>query len=305
MKLSVIIPTKGRKQILATTVAAAVQSTEHLNAEIIVVNDSKTDLPELPSPNTVKVLNNPKAGVASARNFGFRHAAGDLILFLDNDIIISRKSVDHICKLHDSHPHACFNLNWEYPADTLKNISLHPFTRFLKNFNMISFKGWYNDPGWKDDQLFASRSVASFHLSISRNDFEKSGGYNEAFPLAGFEDYDFPVRLKKAGVEFYIDSRVTVYHNEIDRLDLDNWLNNEQRRALTRKKAVNLGYDELALEYPLWKRIPLTLITNNETFLMRILNVLPNSKITDPLYFRLLTSIQASRIYKGYSSLSA
>ena len=305
MKLSVIIPTKGRRQILAATVSAAIQSTQHLDAEIIIVNDLRSERVEVPEAGNVRTFDNPKAGVAAARNFGFRNSTGELILFLDNDIIISRESVDHICRLHDRYAHACFNLNWEYSAETLRKISTHPFTRFLKSFQMISFKGWYNDPSWQDNQLFKSKSIASFHLSISRDDYEKSGGYNEAFPFAGFEDYDFPVRLKKAGIGFYIDSRLTVCHNEIDRLDLENWLNHQQNRALTRRKAVTLGYSELAIEYRLWKRVILKFINTNERFLKAILRTLPNSPLADPLYFKMLSALQASRIYKGYTLADA
>ena len=301
MKLSVIIPTKGRHQIMATTLASVIESTRHLDAEIIIVNDSKSEQVQVPHAANIRIFDNPKTGVAAARNFGFRNSTGELILFLDNDIIICRESVDHICKLHDRHPHACFNLNWEYSDETLRKISSHPFTRFLSSFQMTSFKGWYNDPSWRDNQLFESKSIASFHLSISRDDFERSGGYNEAFPMAGFEDYDFPIRLKKAGVAFYIDSRLAVCHNEIDRLDLENWLTHQQNRALTRRKAVTIGYAELALEYRFWKKLMLKFIITNERLLKHLLRALPNSTLTDPLYFKMLSAIQASRIYKGYT----
>ena len=300
MRLSVIIPTKGRKQIFDATLAAAVRSIQHIDAEILVINDETNEIPEIPAASNVHLFNNPKSGVAAARNFGFKNSTGEVILFLDNDIIISKESVDHILKLHAEHSHACFNLNWEYPADALEKISSQPFTRFLKTFQMISFKGWYGDSSWRDNELFASKSIASFHLSIQRSDFEKTGGYNEEFPFAGFEDYDFPVRLRRAAVDFYIDSRMTVCHNEIDRLDLENWLNNQQRRAFTRRKAVSLGYDELAIEYGLFKRFLLRLIMKNEYVLKKMLKALPNTTIADALYFRMLAALQASRIYSGY-----
>lgn len=237
MKLSIIMPTKDRKQIFDSTLSAAINATRHLDAEIIVVNDSRTEHVEIPEVTHVRLVQNPKAGVASARNYGVKMSVGELILFLDNDIIISKGSIDHVLSLHFDQAPACFNLNWEYPEETLKKILSNPFTRFLNAFQMISFKGWYNDASWRDNELFPSKSVASFHLSILRRDFEKTGGYNEDFQLAGFEDYDFPVRLKKAGIQFFIDARVTVCHNETDKLDLDNWLTNQQNRAYTRKRA--------------------------------------------------------------------
>jgi hypothetical protein len=32
---------------------------------------------------------------------------------------------------------------------------------------------------------------------------------------------------------------------------------------------------------------------------------LPNSRLTDPLYFKMLSALQASRIYKGYTLADA
>ena len=165
MKLSVIIPTKDRKEILRTTLSAAIQATAHLDSEIVIVNDSKTGTPDNPNVKNVILLNNPKTGVAAARNFGFENTTGELILFLDNDIIISKDSVNHILNFHKSNPAACLNLNWEYTTETLGKMSSLPFTRFLKTIEMTSFKGWYNDPSWKEDQLFIFETILSMIIS--------------------------------------------------------------------------------------------------------------------------------------------
>lgn len=119
-------------------------------------------------------------------------------------------------------------------------------------------------------------SVASFHLSISRSYFDLTGGYNEQFPYAGFEDYDFPPKLKKAGLQFYIDSRVVVNHNEADRLNLENWLANQHRRAATRKVAVNLGYRELKLEYGWMKGLVLATVCYLHPVISFVLKSFPN-----------------------------
>lgn len=301
MKLSVIIPTKERKQIFASTLSAALHATRHIDAEIIIINDSDNDLMPTPGATNVRVLKNPKRGVAAARNFGFKNSSGELLLFLDNDIVISKESVDCTLQFHRDNPHACLNPNWEYSPDTLAKMSSVILARFLTNFGMISFKGWYNDPSWKDNQLFSSRSIASFHLSISRYDFFESGGYNEEFPFAGFEDYDFPLRLKRRGIKFFIDSRITVYHNEVDRLELDNWLASQENRACSRRRAVALGYRELALEYHFLKRLMLEAVIRHESHIKSVLTRMPNSSVADRLSFKMLSILQASRIYKGYT----
>ncbi|MEO7989466.1 MAG: glycosyltransferase [Chryseolinea sp.] len=304
MQLSIIIPTKERDDIFNKTLNAAANAIRHLHAEIIVVNDSRISTPIIPEgAKNIKLINNPKAGVASARNAGVKNSSGDLLLFLDNDIVISKDSIDHIIALHSQHEMGCFNVDWRYPLVLQDLLTKSNFGRFALTHGMTSFKGWYNDSSWQDNTLFTSSSVASFHLSISRKNFNRTGGYDEQFPHAGFEDYDFPTKLKKAGLAFYIDSRVVVDHNESDRLGLDNWLNNQERRAATRKVAVNLGYKELQLRYGFAKRFLLSSINFFYPLLHTFLKICPNHNFFDPLYFKWVSSIQAARIYKGYTSI--
>lgn len=248
------------------------------------------------------MIDNPGKGVAAARNAGVRATTGKLLLFLDDDIQISRGSIDHVLNIHRQMDNVCLNPNWEYPPELMQKLRATQFGRFMIASGMVSFKEWYHDPSWRDDTMFASKSVASFHLSIKRSDFEKTNGYNESFPHAGFEDYDFPVALKKAGLAFFIDSRVTVYHNEADRIDTDSWLASQERRAATRKVAVGLGYNELSLDYPFLKRMTFAMMHVAKPVIMATMLGLPNRKLFDPLFFRLVSGLQAYRIYRGYSS---
>lgn len=304
MELSIIIPTKDRGDIFNQTLRCAVEAIEHLKAEIIVVNDSKISKPHIPSNYTnVNLINNLKSGVASARNIGAKKSQGELLLFLDDDIMISRSSTENILLLHKQITNACINPNWEHPTELQNQLNKSAFGRFIKEHEMNSFRGWYNRPIWEDNTLFKSMSVASFHLSLFRKDFENSGGYNELFPHAGFEDYDFPLRLKKSGLTCYIDSRITVYHNESDTLKVDTWLNAQERRAITRKAAVNLGYKELEIKYTTIKKILLTSSSFFSPFILTIAKTLPNTKFLDSIYFKLISAIEAIKIYRGYKSL--
>lgn len=303
MKLSIIIPTKDRGDIFLQTLQHAVESIKHLDAEVLIVNDSKTTKINLPAKNNVRILDNPKTGVAAARNFGVKESSGELLLFLDDDILISKKSIDHVLMLHDQIQDACFNLNWNYPPALNASLEKSQFGRFMKAHQLTYFKGWYNDITWKDEALFKSKSVASFHLSILRKDFQKTKGYNEQFPHAGFEDYDFPLQLARAGISFYIDSRVTVHHNEADRSNLQNWLNSQQRRAATRKVAVGIGYTELQLEFGSIKKVLLKTINLLHDGILVLLAITPNYKPLDFIYFRLVAALQAGKIFKGYTSI--
>lgn len=302
MELSIIIPTKDRGEVFYHTLTCAIESTLHMDAEIIVVNDSRKTQLTIPNNQRVRLIINPKSGVAAARNIGVKNSTGELLLFLDDDIVISKDSIDHMVKLHQEKENACFNVNWEYPMALQERLQRLQFGRFLKTHGFTSFKGWYDDPSWVDNALFPSRSIASFHLSIKRTDFDKTDGYNEQFPHAGFEDYDFPLQLKKAGIAFFIDTTIKVYHNEADRLNLENWLNSQERRAATRKVAVELGYAELTIDYGFIKSGVLRIVNFLYMPLMGLLKSIPNRALLDSIYFKIVAVLQAGKIFKGYTT---
>lgn len=298
MQVSIIIPTKDRVAVFEKTLEAAVQATAHLQCQIIVVNDSKESIPDV--PKSVLLISNPGRGVAAARNAGAKLAAAPLLLFLDNDILISKESMDHTLATHQQLTNACVNPDWVYPQALQKQLSKTSFGRFLKANKMTTFEGWYGK-AWKMNQLFQSESVASFHLSILKNDFERVGGYTENFPHAGFEDYDFPKRLKTAGLNFYIDSRIQVLHNEEDRMDVDNWLNNQQRRAETRRVAVAMGYTELIITYAPWKVMILQFVNRTWAFWRAGLGLVAWGTLVDAFYRKYISLLVAARIFKGYN----
>jgi glycosyltransferase involved in cell wall biosynthesis len=302
MQVSIIIPTKDRGEVFSETLRCAVAAVEGIDGEIIVVNDSKSSKPTISSAyKNVTLINNEKSGVASARNIGVKKSSGELLLFLDDDIVISKNSLMHVLQLHKQMENICLNVNWEYPIEAQMMMEQTQFGRFMKAHQLTSFKGWYAHPSWIDNSLFQSTSVASFHLTITRSNFNKTSGYNEQFPHAGFEDYDFPLQLKKAGLTFYIDSRITVFHNEADRLKITNWMDSQERRAHTRGVAVRMGYRELELRYGLLKKMTFGFIAFGFGWLLNFLSIIPNKRNYDPLYFKIVGLMQAVRIYKGYT----
>jgi len=301
MKLSVIIPTRDRGAVFDQTLGCAVDAIKHLDAEIIAVNDSTIASPSLPvATSGIRLMQNNGRGVAAARNLGAKEATGEMLLFLDDDVLITRASLAHTLTVHSQHPGIALNPDWTYPPEQIKSLHRTAFGRFLLARNLTTFKGWYSHPGWQENALFESASVASFHLSVLRADFIKSGGYDEKFPFAGFEDYDFPLRLKDAGVKFRIDTRIAVYHNEADRLILPAWLDSQERRSVTRAVAVHRGYRHLAIQYSASKKLLLTMLLGVYRVALGVLQNIPNVGWLDRLAFAGIGYLQAAKIYRGY-----
>ncbi|QHT70549.1 glycosyltransferase [Rhodocytophaga rosea] len=302
MELSIIIPTKDRGGILQKTLEHAYHAIQTHQAEIIVVNDSKTTYVEVDPlfQDKIKVINNSKSGVASARNLGASQAQAELLLFLDDDMLISAGNIQTTLQLHQQYKNCCINLNWIYPPSLTERLTDTKFGRYLIHYGFTSLKGWNRGEHWDQTQLFAANGITSQYLSIEKTVFYTAGAYNENFPHAGFEDYEFAQRLRKAGVTFYIYPLSMVFHNEEDRLLVKAWLQRKKRGGETRQVAVKMGFKHLQIHYSRWKYILLSLLSGINGILHGMLTLIPNKTYLDFLYFRIVNILLAIAIFDGY-----
>lgn len=304
MQASIIIPTKNREEILLNSLKAAVKAIETVDAEIIIVNDGDREI-QLPEEgrSKIRVILNPKQGVASARNLGARNASSELLIFMDDDMLVNERAVKKVIELAGLHPDGTINISWEYPPGLLEEIRKNKFGRYLEHYGFTTLKGWNTGQPWDDHELFENPGLTSQFLAIPKTTFNSVSGYNETFPHAGFEDYDFSKRLRNKGVHLYVWPKDAIYHNEADRLDLRKWLDRKQRGGETRKHAVLQGNKELELHYNGIKKIILQVLALTENIWIGFLELLPNKKMLDGLYGKLVNILLATAIFKGYTKI--
>jgi glycosyltransferase involved in cell wall biosynthesis len=89
--VSIIIPTHNRRASAARALQAlSVQCCPGIAVEVILVADGCTDdtasVAAVEWPVFVRVLEQPRAGAAAARNRGAAAAAGHLLIFVDDDV---------------------------------------------------------------------------------------------------------------------------------------------------------------------------------------------------------------------------
>lgn len=305
VEISFIIPTYNRTK-QANDCIKAILSSNLINIEIIVINDYKLNDFILEDDNLnhlVRVYNNPKKGVASARNLGAKKSSSPLLIFVDDDIIVNDKSIKEGIIFLNNTVNSTYNANWVYPPQTVEEMKKKSFGRYLEHYGYSSLEGWYNDPKtWKKNSLINAPFVTSQFWAIKKQDFETIGGYNEIFPHAGFEDYDISIRMQKMGYTNFIDTSVCVYHNEFDRLIPVNWLERKRRGAETRVVAIELGYKDLEIRYSFIKKIILLASKIFRFILLFIINRFPNIRGFDFVYFKLMNILLATYIYIGYTT---
>jgi GT2 family glycosyltransferase len=149
--------------------------------EVIVVDDGSTEpgtlrkLDQLSSD--VRVVRQANAGPAAARNAGIRHSCGTFVLPLDCDDTIEPTFVSETLEqLRRVAPEPAFVFTHMRLTGGLEGVLPRHFNRF--------------------DQLFLNR--LPYCVLFPRSAWERVGGYDEVIPR-GYEDWEFNIRLAKAG----------------------------------------------------------------------------------------------------------
>jgi GT2 family glycosyltransferase len=216
-------------------------NTTYPNFEVIVVDNGSTDgTPEWlqtfarAHPDLSLVLNSENRGFAAGNNQGARQAAGDYLVFLNNDTIVTSGWIEGLLAYLQADP----------------NIGLvGPVTNSTGNEARIPVD--YDSPAGLEafaarlarempGRSFDIRSLALYCAMARRDQFLTLGGLDERFGAGMFEDEDLAVRYQQAGLRLACAEDVFIHHfwravfgsMEKDRYDR---LFNENRRKFEEK----------------------------------------------------------------------
>jgi glycosyltransferase involved in cell wall biosynthesis len=217
MKLSVVIPTFNRRDVLGRTLASiAAQDFPPKNLEVIVVMDGSTDgTAEFLSSFTLEcsfhALTAPHRGAGAARNVGIRAATGELVLLLDDDIIAPPDLLRKHCSAH-SDCECCVVHGPLYIASSSSNT-------ILRHVLELRCGDYYRDLDPKSQLRYPEEIASSIAVlsalansSMPRDLLLRCGGFDEQI-LAG-EDLELGLRLWKAGATFrYLPEAVAYEHH--------------------------------------------------------------------------------------------
>ena len=105
MRISIIVPVYNNSRDLKESLSALIASSPP-SSEIIVVDDGSTDKSaSVAAGMGVRVLRLPNnSGPAAARNHGARHAQGEILFFVDADLVVGPGAVRRVLRLFEEQP---------------------------------------------------------------------------------------------------------------------------------------------------------------------------------------------------------
>jgi GT2 family glycosyltransferase len=172
VSLSVVVPATDRPPTLARTVDA-IRSAERAPDEVIVVDGTLA------------------SGPAAARNEGARRANGDVIVFVDADVVPHADAFDRIRRAfdEDSGLTALFGAYDDDPE------APGTVTRFR---NLLHHHVHSSSPG-PAETFWAGLGA------VRREPFLAAGGFDERFAKASIEDVELGMRMRAAGAQIRLD----------------------------------------------------------------------------------------------------
>ena len=304
-EISIIIATRNREEILLQTLKKACVAIENTNAAIIVVNDGDIDL-KLPEDifNKITLFNNPKRGVASARNFGADNAKGSILFFVDDDMWINREIIDwvNLFIIKNKNTDAAYNINWEYPETLNEKLQNSKIGNYILSNHYNSMWGRMHEKGEEPKTgLYPFNIVSSCSLIMSKKIFEKTGRYNEAMIFQG-EDIDLSNKLNDHSILIYCVFDVTLHHNHQDRLEINSFLKRDSDGFESEFKAVESGFikPNSNISYKGMKKIMFQGFGATEKIWILFLKAIPNQKIFNSVNNKMIGALGSLQRYKQW-----
>lgn len=194
---SLVIPTYQRRDMVCEAVRAACAIDYAGNMQLIVVVDGSTDgtaeaLKAIACKHELNVTVQENRGAAAARNRGAREATGEILLFLDDDMICAPDILKEHARMYRSGADAVVG---DFPMDSDSPEG------FLSD-SIAEQEHWERGAA-----ALTPFDVFTGQLSVRRRVFEQLGGFDESFTANGNygnEDVDFGARLLE---------RFTLRHN--------------------------------------------------------------------------------------------
>ncbi|NTV23012.1 MAG: glycosyltransferase [Nanoarchaeota archaeon] len=169
--ISIVIPAHQEEGYILETIKS-IHGQSYLEHETIVVADSCTDrTAEIAREHGARVIEIESRNIAANRNIGARAAHGEIIVFLDADVIISK---DYLSQAADA---------------------------YLSGYDLGRPYYYYNHKNWIVKNMLIGMNLLKMRyyphtFFISRRKFLQSGGFLERYAVC-MEDLEFSDRVSK------------------------------------------------------------------------------------------------------------
>jgi glycosyltransferase involved in cell wall biosynthesis len=196
--ISVIIPVKNGGAVFEECLAA-LRASQSARYEIIVLDDCSTDDSKAIASNySCHLVELPCSfGPSTARNRGAQMAKGEILFFIDADIIVRPDTIQKV-------------------SDIFQDKDVVATTGVLsEDIRYGNFSSRYKNFWMRYSYLVMPDTVSLFYTSVAairRELFLQAGGFDTAYKRPSVEDTDFGQRLEMMGGTVHLKRNLEVEH---------------------------------------------------------------------------------------------
>jgi GT2 family glycosyltransferase len=235
--VSIVVPTKNRPDEVAHLLAS-VRAQPSMPLEVIVVDQSTPAYELEPFAELVHLHDAAIGGASAARNRGALAAAGDVILFLDDDVVLESDCVGEIARTFAARPDLvgaqCAIYNpWDDAPPSLYDLSTRIFEHGFFDSRPVRRSG---------EQI--PRLIDGL-ASAYRREFLKRERFDEALPGYSLaEDWDLTKRAARYGaLTIVATARVRHEHSAKNRHDAASYMRLRRNNILYLYEKLNASRD--------------------------------------------------------------
>jgi len=196
-------------------IASLKQFEEHPYEIIVVDNASKGDdvkLIRAAYPGITVVSSDKNLGFAGGNNLGYRHAKGNYIFFLNNDMVIKAPILENMINRLKNKSFAGVSpcIVFLYKPDMIQYYGYCEMTSITLKHTTESF-----DSSRREDFMFPHETevLHGGAMMVRRDVIEKVGTMPEVYFLF-YEEFDWSRRMREAGYKLFYEPASVVYHKE-------------------------------------------------------------------------------------------
>lgn len=220
-RVSLIIPTRDRAELLRTAVTSILEKTEYPDYEVIVVDNQSVEaetlelFEELLQDGRVSVIKyDAPFNYSAINNFAVGHATGTIIGLLNNDIeVISPDWLEEMAGQASRPEVGAVGAMLYFPDNTIQHAGV------ILGFNGVGVHAYADRPrGWVGMMLRARllqnySAVTAACLVVRKEVFNQVGQLDERLEVA-YNDIDFCLRVRAAGYRNVWTPYAELYHHE-------------------------------------------------------------------------------------------
>lgn len=194
-ELTVGLCSRNRKETLKLVLESLANQSIHPDRyEVVVIDDGSTDgtkemVEALDVPYRLTYGYQPHSALATARNHGIRLSKGEIMLYIDDDVLADHSLLEEHIRSHAEHSQCVVN-GWVNHVETAEIPEKPKFT--MADISTSFF--------WTSN------------VSVRIDDLYRAGLFNESFKEYGWEDQELGLRLMAIGLVRKTNYKAVGYH---------------------------------------------------------------------------------------------